>query len=130
MDHLRWKADRTAAEHNPDPLTYKAFLSEFKQGVAAGVELQKQSVADPVSVPIQGHISVTDDLVTSSAQDLLDLAKRLVAASTRGVGSIGINEHRLVPKMSGILSTFFYNMGKLEGMKKGESRLASDDTTD
>ena len=27
------------AEHNPDPLTYKAFLSEFKQGEKAGAEM-------------------------------------------------------------------------------------------
>jgi hypothetical protein len=114
-------ADRhkNAGEYAPDPLTYKAFLSEFKQGVVAGADEASQATSGVEAVGVHGYITQADDLVTAASQELLDLAKRLVMIASRGRGVIAINEHRLVPKMSGILSTFFYNIGKLRGLQHG-----------
>lgn len=107
------------AEYSPDPLTYKAFLSEFKQGVVAGTSEAEQASTGFETVGVHGYIAAADDLVTASARDLLDLAKRMDLAANRGRATIGINEHRLIPKLSGILSTFFYNIGKLRGLQHG-----------
>jgi len=109
---------KTAAEHNPDPLTFKAFMSEFKSGIAAGEkEADLAVMAHPEDGPgFHGYITVANDLATSAAQDLLEMAKRIIAASDRGI--IGVNVTRLVPKMSGILSTLFYQTGKIHGLNK------------
>lgn len=111
----RWA---NAAEHNPDPLTFKAFMSEFKQGIKAGeAEGTEALMAHPDDGPgFHGYITGANDLATSAAQDLLELAKRIIAVSDRGI--IGVNATRLVPKMSGILSTLFYQMGKVHGLNK------------
>lgn len=104
-----------ANEHNPDPLTYKAFLSEFKRGTQTGQEVASAAThGEPVN--LQGEISRVDDLVSLAASDLLELAQRINRAASSPNG-LAVKEHRLVPKMSGILSTLFYNAGKARGLK-------------
>ena len=107
MNHSRWK---TAKEHSPDPVSSRAFMSEFKQGLNEGTE--------NIPYDMVAHTTQeTEMLVVEAAGDLLELAKRIEnhASSTQG---ISVNERRLVPKMSGILSTLFYNLGKLRGLKR------------
>jgi len=104
MDNLRWKVTKQAGEYNPDPISYKAFMSEFKQGLDTGFGTSP----DPLT------IEETKELATNSAKDLLDFAKRIENLIAR---ETPFNERQVVPKISGILSTLFYNTGKLRGLK-------------
>ena len=123
MDYFRSFPDKSAgavtADTSPDPLTYKAFLSEFKAGEKTGAELAwgrsdaPGHLTDGPSLPAQ--ISVAEDKVAEAARDLLDLAKRIETLS--GQGNLAVNETRLAAKMSGILSSLFYNAGLTKGLK-------------
>ncbi len=104
---------KEADEHNPDPLTFKAFLSEFKQGEQRGSEM---STSGPV--PIMNDLVAIEEKISGAARDLLELARRIEAITGRG--SLGVNEHRLAAKMSGILSTLFYNAGIAKGIKANQ----------
>lgn len=110
------RAERTAVEFAPDPLAYKAFLSEFNQGVKAGEQLALDTPHNLDPVGIRGHESASEDLVTEAAREMLELMRRVVTITERG--AIGVNENKLSSKMSGFLSTFFYNLGKLRGLKQ------------
>jgi hypothetical protein len=104
MDNLRWKIIKKAGEYNPDPISYKAFMSEFKQGLDTGFDTSP----DPLT------IEETEELAANSAKDLLDFAKGIESIIARGTP---FNERQVVPKLSGILSTLLYNTGKLRGLK-------------
>lgn len=108
-----------ALAYDPDPMSYKAFMSEFRTGVQTGAEEAAIATSGADQVGYHGRVAEVDDLVTSATDELLELAKRLANAARQGRATIGINEHRLVPKMSGILSTLFYNLGKLRGLHHG-----------
>lgn len=103
-------------EFAPDPLTYKAFMSEFHQGIKSGDEKATSLKGVSEGGGIQGEIAVSEDKIAVAAQELLELSRRLDSFASRG--NMAVNEHRLVPKMSGILSTLFYQMGFVRGLKK------------
>jgi hypothetical protein len=102
-------------EHNPDPLTFKAFLSEFEQGVKKGQEMGTSSMMGDSPVPAMNDLVVVEEKVASAAKDLLELARRIETLASRG--NMGVNERRLAAKMSGILSTLFYQTGVAKGIK-------------
>lgn len=105
-----------ADEHNPDPLTFKAFLSEFHQGLKMGQQKAAELIGThPEGPNVHGEMSVAEDKIAVAASDLLDLARRLESFASQR--RLAVNEHRLVPKMSGILSTLFYQMGYVKGLK-------------
>jgi hypothetical protein len=54
--------------------------------------------------------------VAKAASDLLDLARRIETIAKQG--NLGVNETRLSAKMSGILSTLFYQTGLSRGLKE------------
>jgi hypothetical protein len=123
-DQDRWKVAAEPKEaavgiYEPDPLTYKAFMNEFRQGIKAGAEKADRTVNEADPVGVHGYIAEVDDLLTLAAEDLMVLAKRIHHAAA-GRGSFGMNEKLLVPKLSGILSTLMYNAGKLRGLKQGD----------
>jgi hypothetical protein len=125
IDHKLWKAsseERQAAVgiYHADPLTYKAFMTEFRQGIKAGAELADKTVNEADPVGVHGYISEVDGTVTLAAEDLMVLAKRIHQAAAAGHGSFGINEKLFMPKLSGILSALIYNAGKLRGLKQGD----------
>lgn len=103
---------RTADEHNPDPISFKAFVSEYEQGVKSGADLAMQSQN------VWGEVTVHQDLVEAAARDLLELSRRMETVM-KGGRTLGLNPRRLAAKVSGILSTMFYNYGKVEGLKQG-----------
>lgn len=107
---------KQADEHNPDPLTFKAFLSEYKQGEQTGEQMAASSGSGPV--PVMNDLVVIEEKISGAAKDLLELARRIEAITGRG--SLGVNEHRLAAKMSGILSTLFYNAGIAKGIKANQ----------
>jgi len=106
---------KEADEHNPDPLTFKAFLSEFKQGEKTG---EQMAMAPSSNVPVMNELVAIDEKISGAARDLLELARRIEAITGRS--SLGVNEHRLAAKMSGILSTLFYNAGVAKGIKSAK----------
>lgn len=105
-----------AGDHNPDPLTFKAFLSEFKQGEKTGKDLAMQSVMGDSPVPAMSQAVVAEEKVAGAASDLLELARRIETIAKQG--NLGVNETRLSAKMSGILSTLFYQTGLSRGLKE------------
>lgn len=107
---------KSADEHNPDPITFKAFLSEFHQGLKSGEEKALSLVGQKEGPGVHGEVTVSEDKIAVAATDLFELARRIETMAT-GSG-IEVNEHRLVPKMSGILSTLFYQLGFKRGLKK------------
>jgi hypothetical protein len=104
-----------ADEHNPDPLTFKAFLSEFEQGFKRGQEMATGSMMGDGPVPAMNDLVVVEEKITKAAGDLLEMARRIETIASRG--SLGVNERRLAAKMSGILSTLFYQTGVAKGIK-------------
>lgn len=107
---------KEADEHNPDPLTFKAFLSEFKQGEQRG---EQMTLTPDAPVPVMNDLVAIEEKISGAARDLLELARRIEAITGRG--SLGVNEHRLAAKMSGILSTLFYNAGVAKGIKSNRT---------
>lgn len=105
-----------ADDHNPDPISYKAFLSEFKQGETSGEESARQSLMGDDPVSAMSKVTVAEEKVAAAASDLLDLARRIETLAKRG--NLGVNELKLSAKMSGILSTLFYQTGFSRGLKK------------
>ena len=115
-------------EHNPDPLTFKAFLSDFEQGVKRGQEMVPWSPSghwmEGDSPPAMNELVVVKEKIAGAAKDLLELARRIENLASRG--NLAINERRLAAKMSGILSTLFYQTGVANGIKDsvGHDRTA------
>lgn len=125
IDHERWKVaagpkEAAVSVYGPDPITSKAFMSEFRQGIKAGAELADKTTSEADPVGVHGYIAEVDDTVTLAAEDLMVLSKRIHNAAAAGRGSFGINEKLFIPKLSGILSALIYNAGKLRGLKQGD----------
>jgi len=98
-----------ADSHNPDPLSFNAFLSEFRQGEKSGKDLASAEDAE-------AKLELAQEKVSQAATDLLELARRIDAIAQRG--PLGVNETKLSAKLSGILSTLFYQAGVAKGLGK------------
>lgn len=106
---------KQADAYSPDPLTFKAFLSEYEQGLKRGQEMATGSMMGDSPVPAMNDLVVVEEKIAGACYDLLELARRIETLASRG--NLGINERRLAAKMSGILSTFFYQTGVAKGIK-------------
>src|SRR5215467_6897366 len=109
LTQSRIAAAGSPADYAPDPLTFRAFMSEFKQGVKAGAQ-EALDVSDgfhqgPGPYELE---RVAEDTVVTAARDIMEYMKRITIIAGRG--TVGVNERKLVPRISGLLSTFFYNL--------------------
>lgn len=103
---------RTAAAGGPDPLTYKAFLSEYEQGVKRGKDEEAQGNY-PVAVS-NLQVEAQDEMVMA-AKEAKELLDRVIHMGSSG--NVKINPQRFSAKLSQSLSTLLYNAGRYEGLK-------------
>lgn len=109
---MAYSYNRTATAGGPDPLTYKAFLSEYEQGVKRGKEEEAQGNY-PVAVS-NLQVEAQDQLV-SAAQEAKELLNRVIQMGSSG--NVRINPRRFSAQMSQSISTLLYNAGRYEGLK-------------
>lgn len=100
--------DRTAAAGGPDPLTMKAFLSEFEMGRKRGLEVP------PEKAIVETNLA--EDEMVEAAKQVKDLVERIIRMGTSG--SVRINPQRAAAKLSQSLSTLFYEGGRATGLSE------------
>jgi len=107
---------KRAAAGGPDPISFKAFISEYQSGFNRGSE---------VGGSYMDQEGLQDEIV-SAAREIEVLCKRII--STGEAAGLKMKERKVAAKFSENLSTLFYNMGRIEGMReKASSKYASDD---
>lgn len=95
----------------PDPLTMKAFLSEYEQGKKRGEELGKKIDQKER----RDEMDRLQDEITAAAIEVEDLADRIASY----VHGARINPERFAAKVSRNMSTMFYNFGMYDGLFSG-----------
>lgn len=108
-ENQKWKL---TSDPGPDPLTYKALLSEYRSGSKQAAEEVENTQVSPESAAM--NLEVGD--VKLGAEEVIDLMKRLIVAGQRG--SVRVNPERLFAKLSAGLSRVAYNLGKIEGYRE------------
>lgn len=106
----RWKA---ASDPGPDPLTYKAMLSEFQTGYRSAQE-EASGLGYHPSVAADG-LEQSD--VIPGAEEVIELLKRVVLMA-KGNRGVMVKPERLVGKLSSGLSRVMYNLGKCQGYRE------------
>jgi hypothetical protein len=110
-------ANRNAATGGPDPISLRAFLSEYEAGEKQGRdEAMQASMESPNGPSVYGIVSVAEEDLVGAAEEVKDLANRIVRLGS----SARINPLRFGTKMSQSLSALFYNAGRLSGLKNSE----------
>jgi hypothetical protein len=102
----------------PDPLTFKAFLSEMRKGAETAEEELAQT-------PTSGW-QLRDEpsgYVQEAADEIIALMKRIQTAGY----SVRVTPQRFAAKLSGLCSKLVYNLGKVEGYSEGLGKFASSD---
>lgn len=105
----RWKV---AAEVAPDPLTLRAFLSEYEQGVKAGTAEVDTTQVAPESAAM--NLEMSD--VVPAAEEVIALMKRVIQAASRS--SVRVDPTRFSSKLSANLSRLVYNLGRCAGYRE------------
>jgi len=74
-------------EHNPDPLTFKAFLSEFEQGVKRGQEMVPWSPSghwmEGDSPPAMNELVVVKEKIAGDLSAVRQAAKSVIQIAKR-----------------------------------------------
>lgn len=108
----RWKAAE-AQLSAPDPLAYKAFFTEFKQGekrakedLALGEDFGNREHPESIATDLNSTVEM-------AAEEAITLLKRV--ASTAKSGTVRVQPQRFCASLSASLSTMIYSLGKIEG---------------
>jgi hypothetical protein len=104
----RWKA---AYDPGPDPMTYKAMLSEFQMGHKRSMDEPRGQVA-----PESSAMNLETSDVVEGAEEAIDLLKQVVRHAQQSNG-VRINPQRFVAKLSAGLSKMLYNLGRVQGYR-------------
>ncbi|MEN6535473.1 MAG: hypothetical protein ABFD89_17550 [Bryobacteraceae bacterium] len=106
----RWKV---SSDPGPDPLTYKAMLSEFQTGYRSAQE-EAGGLGYHPSLAADG-LEQSD--VIPGAEEVIELLKRVVLTA-KGSRGVIVKPERLAGKLSAGLSRVMYNLGKCQGYRE------------
>lgn len=107
---LDWKAKEADTAIAPDPLTFRAFLSEMEKGMQTAEDEYAQNPNPMLDQFPAGEAQ-------AAASEIIVLMKRL---QQHGY-NVRTNPRRFAAKLSGLCSQLVYNLGKIEGYKKAQS---------
>ena len=107
---------KKAAAGGPDPLSLKAFLSEYEIGVKRGTTEGER----PTNY--HGLVTVTQEEVKEAATEVKQLMDRILTTAQRG--DVKVNPQRFCSSLSTHLSTLLYQLGVYEGLSSS-GRYAS-----
>lgn len=100
---------KRSSSPGPDPISRKAFLSEYTAGYKRSEDSEKASYQD---------LELLQDTVGAAALEIETRCRKIRAICQSG--NLKVNEIRLANALSEQLSTLFYSLGRLDGAKSNE----------
>lgn len=112
IDNRLWKVQ---ADDGPDPIIYKALLSDYHLGYKAA---QDEVSRNPEIAVHSAIMNLEAGEITSGAKDVVQLMTRIIQTGRRG--GIATTPERLSSRLSEGLSKVVYNLGKCAGYRDSQ----------